>query len=99
MSRRLLEHDAGAPPLAVETEIDEIRLVVLDHAAHRAAPRTLGAAHLEHVGEIIVEGEREEQLHPLGAEVSHGKTVKQGGAPYKGRPRHMQEVLRKDEAP
>ena len=94
MGRRRLEHDARAPPLAVETEIDEIRPIALDNGAHRAAPRALGAPHLEYVGEIIVESDRQEEPDPIGAEISHGKAVKQGGAPNEDRPRHMQQVFR-----
>ena len=93
MGRRRLECDARAPPLAVETEIDEFRPIALDQGAHGAAPGPLSPADLEYVGEIAVESDRQEESDPIGAEISRGKAVKQGGAPNEYRPRYMQQVL------
>ena len=98
MGRRRLEHDTRAPLLAVETEIDEIRSVALDKATHGAAAPTLGPPHLEYVGEVIVEGDRQKEPDPIGAEISHGKAVKQGGTPNEDRPCHMQQVFLQDDA-
>src|SRR5580700_1828521 len=98
MGRRRLEHDTRAPPLAVETEVDEIRSIALDKGARGAAPRALDSPDLENVGEIAVESDRKEKPDPIGAEISHDKTVKQGGPPNEHRPCHMQQVLLQDNA-
>ena len=66
--------------------------------AHGAAPRALGPPDLEYVGEIIVESDRQQEPDPIGAEISHGKAVKQRGAPNEHRPRHMQQVFLQDDA-
>jgi hypothetical protein len=76
MCRRRLEHDTCASPLAVETEIDEIRRVALDNGPHRAAPSTMVSPYLEYVGEIIVECDRQQETDAICTEISHGKAVK-----------------------
>ena len=98
MGRSRLKYDTRAPLLAVETEVDEFGSVALDKGMHGAAARTLVPPHLEHVGEIIVEGDRQEEADPIGAEISQGKAVKQGGTPNEHRPRHMQQVFLQDNA-
>src|SRR5580692_3827126 len=98
MGRRRLEHDTRVPPLAVETEVDEIRSIALDKSARGAAPRALGSPDLENVGEIAVESDRKEEPDPIGAEISDDKAVKQGGTPNEHRPRHMEQVLPQDNA-
>ena len=97
MSGRRLELDAGATRLAVETEIDELRVPVLHAAALGAAPFAPRAAHLENIGKVVVEGEREQEAHPLVAEIPYRKAVKQRGAPDEDRPRHVQHVFVQDD--
>src|SRR5271167_3120450 len=98
MCRRRLESDARLPHLAVETQIGEIRSIALDVGTDGTTPPAPGPPDLEHVGEIVVESDRQKKPDSVSTEISHGKAMKQGGSPNEDRPRHVQQVFLKDDA-
>ncbi len=73
LTRRRIEAQPGLPPAAVEAEIGEPHRVRRHHRRlHRAAPRPLCAAYLEHVGEIGGEGEIDLDAVRLLVEITDG---------------------------
>src|ERR1700722_4182310 len=64
------------------------------HGASSPAP---GPPDLKQVGEIIIESDRQKRPDPLGAEISYGKAMEQGGSPNEDRACQMQLVFLKDD--
>ncbi len=58
---------------------------------HGASPPAPGPPDLKHVGEIIIESERQKDTDPLGTEISYNKAMEQGGSPNEDRSCHVQQ--------
>ena len=75
-----------------------LRFLAAHHGGHRAAPAAAVAADLEQVGEIGGELEREAHAPALLGVARHGEQLVAAGLPQELRARHVEGVLRQDQA-
>ena len=90
---RRLELDAGLAQPVVEAGVGEGHRVVLDcRRVQGAAARALGAAHLEDVGEVGGEGDREGEAAGLGVVVADRHPLEGAGVPEEAGAADVDEI-------
>ncbi len=99
LGRLGVEADPGRAHDAVEPGIAQQHFVGAHHLApRRAAPRAAHAAHLEDIGKIAVEGERQHEIDGARPVVAQRQALERGVAPEEHGAVDMQRVLLQHEA-
>jgi hypothetical protein len=97
--RRRIERQGGAPQPGVEPAIAEHDLIVAaQFGGGAAAPVALGAAHLEQVGEVVLEQDADLQLDRLIAVIAKAQPLIGGAAPQEHRAQNVHVVLFQEDA-
>ena len=99
LGRLRVEGERGAPPGIVEPLVAQQHLrLAVDHAVRgRAAPRAPIAAHLEQVGEVVVEAQRERDLDGFQSVIAHVDALVGGALPQEDRACDVDDILVQDD--
>ena len=96
--RRRIEIQRSAPYLAVQTIIGQNDPIVAVKCCTRGTPPiTARAAHLEQIGKVVFEVDRQAQIDRLVAVVAHAEPLIGGVAPEKDRAQDMDAILFHDD--